>query len=383
MALSAEIYRGVIRPSLVRELQEFRCPGYRVSSYYLDVDFKHLALPDAVRIKMKSALEEIRPQIDHFQNLPGGRELHQDWVTVRDLVLDLAGLRRMRGLACFVSSFCNYARIFALPWPVRTRCFLEESFVLWPLELVLDQAERYCVCLTDKDEARIFLYYLDQIEEYSYLFHRVPGRIRYPDPFGELQYMRKHVESFHHHFDQVAHTVFRLFREEPFDYLIIGGLWETLPQFEDHLHSYLKRRITARWHLPVDASISEVLERTRVEEELILNQQALELWQAIQEAGPKKVAFGPEEAFRMLWQQRVHSLLVDPTASLAGYQCVNCRRLTLNRGSCPECGSTIKVLENTYPEALAQALDQSAQVRFLRDHPPLISAGSIAVLLRY
>src|SRR5579885_3586184 len=99
--------------------------------------------------------------------------------------------------------------VFLLPWPVRTRCFFAERFVLWPLEQVLDQTDRYCVCLTSKEEARVFLYYLGQVEELAAVFDEVPGKVRFPDPFGELEYQRKHVEGFHRHFQRVADALLR------------------------------------------------------------------------------------------------------------------------------------------------------------------------------
>ena len=113
-----------------------------------------------------------------------------------------------------------------LAWPVRERAFFEDRFVLWPLQQLLDQSDRYAICLADKDEARLFLYYFGQIEEVKDIVDEIPGRVRFPDPCHELEYMRKIIEHTHHHFDHVAELALRLLRREPFEHLIIGGLWE-------------------------------------------------------------------------------------------------------------------------------------------------------------
>ena len=186
-------------------------------------------------------------------------------------------------------------RALRLPWPVRDRAFFEDRFVLWPLHLILDQADRYAVCLTDKDDARLFLFYLEQIEEVSDVLDEIPGRIRFPDPFRELEYMRKHVEAFHHHFEKVAETALRLFQREPFEHLIIGGLWETLPQFEGHLHRYLRDRIVARWDIDVHTPTPQILERARQEEQQFLQRQAQDIWKAIQDQRPQRGRWGPKK----------------------------------------------------------------------------------------
>jgi peptide subunit release factor 1 (eRF1) len=315
--LSVSVHEGTLRPGLLHELESLRCPGQRVSSYYLDVDCRRLG-GEAARIALKDALDEIGRRIDQADNSFDRHTLRRDWDAVQALAPDLARLPRTRGLACFVGSVREYGRVFPLPWPVRTRCFFEERFVLWPLEQVLDQADRYCVCLTSKEEARVFLYYLGQAEELAAVFDEVPGKVRFPDPFGELEYQRKQVEGFHRHFQRVADTLLRLYRREPFDHLIIGGMPETLSQFENHLHRYLKDRLVARWHLPVRFAVVDVRARAEAEEQAVLNRQAGGLWQTIREAGPQRAALGPEEVFAMLWQRRAHSVLVDPDPADTG-----------------------------------------------------------------
>ncbi len=114
--------------------------------------------------------------------------------------------RSTRALACFVASGFGYARALRLPWPIRNRAFFEDRFVLWPLRQVLEQADRYGIILTDKEHARLFLFYQEQIEEVSSVVDEIPGRVRFPDPLRQRQYMHKHVEHFHRHFEKVAET---------------------------------------------------------------------------------------------------------------------------------------------------------------------------------
>jgi Bacterial archaeo-eukaryotic release factor family 10 len=101
---------------------------------------------------------------------------------------------------------------------VRDRVFFEDRFVLWPLQQVLDQSDRYGVVLCDKDEARLFLFYLEAIEEVLDVVDEIAGRIRFPDPYRELEYMRKNIEYIKHYFDNVAERALRLLQKEPFEH---------------------------------------------------------------------------------------------------------------------------------------------------------------------
>ena len=198
----------------------------------------------AVRIALKNALAKERERIDQLDVRPGGapRPAPRLGVGGRKRRRPSIGERHTLALACFVASDSGYGRAVRLPWPIRNRAFFEDRFVLWPLRQVLEQADRSAILLTDKEEARMFLFFLERIEEVTDIRDEVPGRVRFPDPFGESHYMHKHVEHFHHHFEHTAEAALRLYEREPFEHLIIGGRWETLPQFESHLHRYLRDR---------------------------------------------------------------------------------------------------------------------------------------------
>jgi peptide subunit release factor 1 (eRF1) len=378
------VHEGTIRPSLVAELEAFRAPERRVSSYYLDLNSRYRGNTEAMRQAVKDALAKHRERLDQLDVRPALRHaLHRDWELVQELSLLTAGQRGTRSLACFVASESGHAWALHLPWPVRDRAFFEDRFILWPLHLILDQADRYAVCLTDKDEARLFLYHLGQIEEVSDIFDEIPGRVRFPDPFGELEYMRKHVESFHHHFENVAETALQLFQREPFEHLIIGGLWETLPQFEGRLHRYLRDRIVARWDIDVmHTPTPQILERAQQEEQQLLRRQAQDVWKAIQDQRPQRGALGPEEVFVALWGRRVQMLLEEPDAVRPGFRCSACGRLSLSDGPCVECSGKRVEVPDVYEEAVHEAVEQSAQVRFWTD-PALNGVDSIAAFRRF
>jgi peptide chain release factor subunit 1 len=377
------VHEGVLRAGLLAELEAFRAPEQRVSSYYLPLDGRYDGDSEAARLVVKNALAQQRERLQELNVRPAVRHaLQHDWQIIEELALSLAGQRGTRALACFVASASGYGRAFRLPWPVRARAFFEERFVLWPLYQILDQADRYALCLTDKDDARIFLYYLGQTEEVFDIHDDIPGRIRFPDPFGELEYARKHVESFHHHFTHVAEALLRLFQREPFAHLIIGGHGEILSQFESHLHRYLRDRLVARWVLEVRTPLPALQERLREEEQQVLRRQAERLWQTIQAERLLRGALGPEETFAALWQRRVQALLLTDNGHAPGYRCSSCGRLHLHAGPCKECQNQTQEVPDIFEEALHEALEQGAQVRYWNE-AALKEVGGLAAWKRY
>jgi hypothetical protein len=383
MVTKLRVHEGTIRPSLVAELEAFRAPEQRVSSYYLDLDPRHWGNPEALRIALKNALAKHRERLDKLDVRAAVRHaLQRDWELVQEVALLTAGQRGLRGLACFIASASGYGRALRLPWSVRDRAFFEDRFVLWPLHLILDQADRYALCLTSKDQARLYLYYLEQIEEVSEVLDVIPGRARFPDPLLELEYVHKHVEHFHHHFARVAEAALRLFQREPFEHLIVGARSEILPQFESHLHRYLRDRLVARWGIDVDTPAPQILERAMREEQQFLQRQARDIWKAIQDERPQRGALGPEEGFAALWQRRVQALLAEPGVAQPGFRCAARGRLRLSGGPCVECGGKTVEVPDVYEEAVREATEQSAQVRYWTD-PALKKVGALAALKRY
>jgi peptide chain release factor subunit 1 len=383
MANALALHEGVIRPRLVEELESFRAPDRLVSSYYLDLNPPRQGNGDVLRIHLKDLLTEERERIDQLDVRPAVRQaLRRDWELVKDLAPTVIGERSTLALACSVASESGYGRALRLPWPVRHRAFFEDRFVLWPLRQVLDQSDRYGIILTDKDDARLFLFFQDQIEEVADVFDELPGRVRFPDPFGESHYMRMHVEHFHHHFANVAEAALRLLRREPFEHLIVGGRWETLPQFEGHLHRYLRDRIVARWEIDVRTPTAQVRERALQEEQQFLERQARDIWKAIQEQRPQRGALGPDEVFAALWQRRVQALLGAPGVVRPGFRCSVCGRLQRSGGACVECGGQTAEVPDVLEEAVHEAIEQSAHVRYWRD-PALNEVESVAALKRF
>lgn len=383
MIRPVELYEGVISPRLLQELRTHEGSPGAVSAY-VSIDMKKWGGAEAAKIAAKNLFIEAQREVES-RDLPADVRKHvlTNLQLAREAAVAAAGRRGTRALAVFCDDSTKFGIAIPVPWPIRPRWFMGSRFVTFPLEQVLHLSEKYCVCLTDKDDARIFLYYMGAIEERKDVYDEVPPHIHFPDPFRELEYNRKQIEYYNKHFDRTARALFELYQQEPFDHLIIGGLHECIGQFENHLHSYLRERVIARWDAEVQViTPSEVRERTEAEEQKIEEEHCRDLWRKIEEAGTAKASRGPEEVFAALWRHRVHALLVDPDAAITAGRCVSCRRLTL-KSTCPECGAELNEVQDAVTEAMEEAIETGAIVKLWAKNPEIAAVGHMASLNRF
>ncbi|GEM_PF-1422250 len=383
MSRPVQLLEGVVTPRLLRELRSRECsPGGL--SIYVNIDLNQWGNAEGAKIAAKNVFLDAQRDIE-------GRDLPADvrssalanLARARELVMAMAGRRHTRSLAIFSDEASGYGIALPLPWPIRPRWYVGPRFVTYPLEQVLHLSERYCICLTDKDDARIFMYYMGALEERKDIHDEVPPHLRFPDPFRELEYNRKQIVYYHKHFARTAAALFELYQEEPFAHLILGGLHQLLPQFEHHLHSYLRDKVIARWDAEVqNVSPQELLQRVMEEEQKIEERHCEAIWEKIEKTGVNRSSRGPEDVFGALWRHQVHALLVDPDVTLRGNRCRSCHRLTL-KDRCPECGGDVQEVPDAVMEAVGDAIETGAIVKLWAKSPELAAAGHMASLNRF
>ena len=221
-----------------------------------------------------------------------------------------------------------------------------------------------------------------KVEDVSAIKGEIPGRVRFPIRSREIEYRNKHREAFHEHFDRVSEAGIRLLEREPFQHLIIGGLWEVLPQLESRLHRYLRDRIVARWdvdvqHAPRPRSASgpsSANGRT-------WSSRRRRSGRRSRTSGPPG-GLGSDEVFTALWARRVGARAGGAERVAAGVSLHV--MLTAHAGRRPvrrvrgEGGA----VSDAFAEAVQDAIEQDAHLRYWND-PALTQAGSLAALKRF
>ncbi|MEA2422768.1 MAG: hypothetical protein QOF55_1867, partial [Thermoleophilaceae bacterium] len=180
------------------------------------------------------------------------------------------------------------------------------------------------------------------------------------------------------------------FKRAPFDKLLLGGPGETLSDFEQKLHAYLRERVAGRVDVDVENSSPDEVHAAVgpkiVEHEHRREREALDRLREGLSTG-RRAAGGLEAVLEALNERRVETLLLVQGFETAGCTCPQCGLLwPLDGGVCPADGTALDCRSNVVESAVELALVQNADVLVVRDEDhalELQSDGEIAALLRF
>jgi peptide chain release factor subunit 1 len=372
----------------IQELLEYRPSSQLVTSCYLNLD-RAGASAQALKIRTKDLLHAAARQLAGKAATHEQREsLQQDFERIEEYVMAQLGGNGLRALAIFASSAQELWQAYRLPHLTRNILIADTMPYLRPLAAVLGEHHRYCVALTDRQHGRIFEMFLGEILEHTELTTDMPRRVNEGGFQGrdERNIERRHDEAVHHHFQRTAEQVFRIFKRDHFDYLIVGGHRETLGEFKSVLHPYLQERVCGEMLVePSKISIAEVLERARAIEARVEHEREVKLAEDLvrrADAGRRAVR-GVNATVGALARGEASLLLVEEGFEMAGHVCKSCHHIRLEPGECPQCHRPTEPCLDIVDEAVQLASLKSCQIEHVRGMTPLHDAGRMGALLRY
>jgi len=368
--------------TLLRKLAEWDPAGMPVTSIHLTVDGRRYPRKPDYAVRLDELLRRARSQAEPLGRA-ALRSVEGDLAAISDYVRDDFERGDTRGLALFSSHDAALWEDVRVPRPLLDRAVVAPQAELLPLEQLLETYHRICVVLVDFEKARLFVSQLGRIEEVFDVWDEVPGR---HDQGGWAQKrMQRHVDDHREkHVKRVAEALFRLWKEQAFDHLILAGPAEAHAELERDLHDYLVQRIRARITLPVLASAEEVLRRTlEIEEELERGREheRVEQLTNVSATGRRGVT-GLSGTLSALAEGRVAELLVSIDLSVPGARCSACGRLVEHGSTCTACGSALERVPDVVEAAVTQAFRQGCRVETVVANG-LAALGGIGGILRF
>jgi peptide subunit release factor 1 (eRF1) len=239
--------------------------------------------------------------------------------------------------------------------------------------------ERYCVVLVNRRTARLFLGAGEALEETD----RIEDDVHQQHDQGgwsQARYQRSVEKDKIDHLDHVADVLFGVFKRRPFDRLVVGAPEELVGQFEDRLHPYVKARLTARVVLDVENSTLDdvrqgasavVAEAGKRREREALDR----MHNGLGQAGTGAV--GLSDTLMALTEMRVEILLLAEGLSAPGYVDSDAGLVAA------EPADGYQQVDDVIEPAIERALEQSADVVFVRHFDDLAEHGGIGAVLRY
>jgi len=314
--------------------------------------------------------------------------LHADLDRVLEVATNLRG--NSRGRAVFACSAQNFWREYELPPHLGgTQIYLQPRFHLKPLAALLGAQPALCVAMVDRQRARIFDLRLDDLRERGAIVHMLS---RNASSYGYNGYEGGHAErrvseEALQHFKSVSERLRTDFEKGIWERLIVGCQDANWPEFEAHLHPYVKQRLIGRFSADV-ASVSN--EEIRDHAGAVLNR-----WITERATGKASEAVdfaksngrgvtGLRRVLRALETGEVQTIFLADNYSARAVECSHCGHLDAHVVAlCVACGSPTRELADVSDAIIPIAIRRDIELFYLKEHSDLDSAGNIAALLRF
>jgi len=314
--------------------------------------------------------------------------LHADLDRVLDLATNLRG--NARGKAVFACSAENFWKEYELPPHLgATQIYLQPQFQLKPLAALLGAQPALCVVMVDRQRARFFDLRLDVLREHGAIVHMLS---RSASSYGYNGYEAGHAErrvseEALQHFKAVSERLRADFERGAWERLIVGCHDVNWPEFESHLHPYVKQRLIGRFSADV-ASVSN--EEIRDHAGALLNHWITErastkVSEALEfaKSNGRGVA-GLRRVLQALEGGEVQTIFLTENYSARAVECPHCGHLDAHLiASCVACGRPTHELTDVCDTIIPIAIKRNIELFYLKEHDGLDRAGNIAALLRF
>jgi peptide chain release factor subunit 1 len=314
--------------------------------------------------------------------------LHADLDRVLDLATNLRG--NARGRAVFACSARKFWKEYELPPHLGgTQIYLQPRFQLKPLAALLGAQPALCVVMVDRQRARFFDLRLDVLREHGAIVHMLS---RSASSYGYNGYEAGHAErrvaeEALQHFKAVSERLRADFERGAWERLIVGCHDVNWPEFDSHLHPYVKQRLIGRFSADV-ASVSN--EEIRDHAGALLTQWITERASTkVREAldfakGNGRGVAGLRRVLQALETGEVQTIFLAENYAARAVECPHCGHLDAHLvASCVACGRRTHELADVCDAIIPIAIRRNIELLYLKEHDELDRAGNIAALLRF
>ena len=372
----------------IDQLMTFHGGEHLVTSCYLNLDRSKMPA-QMLKIRTKDLLQNAQHQLADKAGTHDQREsLRADFQEIEKFVMPEIVANRHRAVAIFSCAGQKFWQAFGLPRMVRNILIADYGPYIRPLTAILAEYHRYCVVLADSAHGKVFEVYLGEMGQRADVVDAVPRRVRLAGQGGrsERNMERRHVQAVQHHYRHLCDEVFRLFRRERFDWLILGGQREPLREFKNHLHPYLRSRWVGDFHAePARITMAEILQNALEIEQRVEWEQEIRIAEELvqkAEAGDRAVK-GVSATLSALDRGEAQMLLVEEGFEMPGYACTQCHFVSLEPQPCPHCQRQTEPCVDVVDEAIELAMQRNCTIEHLQGATPLRDSGRMGALLRY
>jgi len=275
---------------------------------------------------------------------------------------------------------------------------------LLPLIAALDEHERCCVALVDRERARILTVWMGAVETRSEFEDPLPGRVTrgggwstrgrdrpltgaglvHSSQGGYARHIDYHV---HLHMQRVVAELWRLTRQQAVGRIVIGGPPEARSALRRMLPRSLAERVAGEFAGELFASDADVLDRVRgIEEQAEREHESALVSEVVERANKAQLAVtGWDDTLTALCDGSVHELLLVEGLTTIGYVCPEGHFAAIERVDvCPYCDEPVWRSDDLTAWAARRAFATDANVELVRGTAAeALRPHGAAAVLRY
>ena len=376
-----------LSPDHLRRLAETRLDQPLVVSAYLTLDPSQFATPPARSAAVRSLLDEaqrrvkeLEPELPHDARVTLGHDVERVESFLRG-----ASAEGAHGIAVFCSSPADLFEAFKLPTAVDSRVVIDGAPFIEPLAGMV-ATDSWCIALVNRRTARLLRGSAQVLEEVEGFADDVHGQHQ-AGGWSQARYERSVDKEATDHLKRTVELLFRVFKRDPFEHLLIGAPTELRHDVETRLPPAVRERLEGFIDVDVEhASPDDVQQAAASELENAHRRRERDALDRLIEgsrAGGRGAA-GIDEVLAALNERRVEILLLEDGFQAPGSLWTTCGFLTTTEGGqCPVDGGRLGPRDDVVENAIELALRQAAEVMVIRLHDDLGSLGSIGAVLRF
>jgi peptide chain release factor subunit 1 len=379
----------VITRSDLQAISKLESPKAQLLSLYLPL-FQDTNDTD-YNIQLKNLLRSADQRYQHEagEELPGEfEELFED---IRVYIRDNA-TKYGRGIALFATPGKGILASYSMPDTIESTAIVDERANIAPLIRLIEDYAPYCTCIISRNQARILIGKLDEIEEHSHLEDdEVPGQ-HDQGGWSQSRYERHIEDHVHRHFKRVAQQLFEMLENNEYEHLIIGGPEEVVSGFEEELHQYVSDRVIGHVRILMEANVNDVRQQSMDVLEHHIIERKKDLIEAVhaESAADDMGVQGLSATMEALQRGQVQNLIVDHEIRSSGVVCQSCGAMSITPGegnTCLYCQSTdIRDTDNVIPALIQSAFEQGSGIAVIdqdEQQEQIGKLGGIGATLRF
>ncbi len=298
-----------------------------------------------------------------------------------------------RGVAVFSCTSCDLFKTYSLAIPIQDLAVAGDQPAITPLIDLLDDFGGIGVALVDKQSARLFNFHVGELieqeeitgEEVKHV--KLGGASSFPGRRGGQAGQTRHQETLvERNIKELAELASRFFEKNHIRRVLIGGTDETIAQFQAALPKSWQALISGTFPMSMTANNLEVLAKAiRVGQESHLKHEQSQVSDLITLASKGGNAIiGLENVLQSIFQDRVHTLIVNDDFKQPGKICPSCNWMTGGKvKTCRNCTEPTQPVEDVVEIAVNQVWKLGGSVVITSNNSQLAQAGGIGAMLRY